>query len=1039
MLEIEKLKFKNPKSEYRVAPFWFWNHELKKDEIRWQIQEMNRQGVGGFIMHGRCGLMTPYMSDEWLAICETAIKEAEQLGMKVYLYDENDFISGTANSRVTENPEFRMTGLVISQERYIKGPNHIEMEIKIVDGLVGVLALPLMGRRITNFPDGVINLHASVKDNRLIWKVPMGKWLVIVFVKKVWHEGYNLYALDFMNPKAVARFIELTHEQYRKRFGRYFGKVINGIFTDEPAVTYVEPGIPWTKSLPKEFLKEHGYELTTVLPALFKETGSKSVKFRCDYWETITRLYSEKFFKQVWKFCDSCNLNSVGHVSSEDQLYLQARREGDFFRCGKWMHFGGCDYLSSRTWPGTPKGAVDFSFGGMNNLLSPKFASSTAHLYEKPRVMSEAFGHAGQWAVNFRTLKKIADWQVALGVNLLMPHTFYYTILTFRKWESPPGEFYQSPFWQYYKTFADYCGRLCSIFSGGLHMANVAVLYPIKSMWASNISLQEPPSKKADRVVLGLTKVTKALLRRHHDFDIIPEELLQEARVFDSIKICGSRGKCLHEFKVLVIPFSTTLSNKTLDKIKEFYTHGGRVILTGMLPDSTSEKGEDRYPAEIFQSIFGKRIGCKTPIFISNKNGGKAVWLPELELKSEGMIEKLLVKALEPEIEPQVRIIENGSSVGDIICLRYHKAGIDYYFLVNTSTEKRFITQTTLSSVGRLNLWDAKTGEVKEIQGYKTKSDKTVLEDMSFEPTQSYIISVSRGSKSDSKSVVRLKNPEERIILTLPDRWYFSADKPNALPLTNWSMALESGLGLPSMFGEVNPDFCDGIRRYQTEFYLETKPSKAKLLFDGLIGEHHLRPYPARFTYTVILNRHEVKDFQKGQYIDHLMMEAEIGHLLKQGSNELIVRTKQEIYDKGNLGHPPLLLGNFCLKQRDGKWRVTSPIKGSVKGSWTEFGYPFYSGIGTYTQVAELPKHGKDERFFLRFEKVGDLAEVIISGSSVGVTAWEPFEVDITNHIKQGKNRIEIKVANSLQNLLVLTPKASGILGKIEVIARKEH
>lgn len=51
------------------------------------------------------------------------------------------------------------------------------------------------------------------------------------------------------------------------------------------------------------------------------------------------------------------------------------------------------------------------------------------------------------------------------------------------------------------------------------------------------------------------------------------------------------------------------------------------------------------------------------------------------------------------------------------------------------------------------------------------------------------------------------------------------------------------------------------------------------------------------------------------------------------------------------------------------------------------------------------------------------------------VRAWEPFEVEITDFVTPGENELVIKVANSLQNLICATPKASGILGEVRVAA----
>ena len=39
--------FKNPTKEYRAAPFWSWNCELKKEVLEKQIEIMKEMGFGG--------------------------------------------------------------------------------------------------------------------------------------------------------------------------------------------------------------------------------------------------------------------------------------------------------------------------------------------------------------------------------------------------------------------------------------------------------------------------------------------------------------------------------------------------------------------------------------------------------------------------------------------------------------------------------------------------------------------------------------------------------------------------------------------------------------------------------------------------------------------------------------------------------------------------------------------------------------------------------------------------------------------------------
>jgi len=48
-----KEKFKNPDKDFRGAPFWSWNDDLKDKELVRQIREMKDKGMGGFFMRAR--------------------------------------------------------------------------------------------------------------------------------------------------------------------------------------------------------------------------------------------------------------------------------------------------------------------------------------------------------------------------------------------------------------------------------------------------------------------------------------------------------------------------------------------------------------------------------------------------------------------------------------------------------------------------------------------------------------------------------------------------------------------------------------------------------------------------------------------------------------------------------------------------------------------------------------------------------------------------------------------------------------------------
>ncbi|MDD4773126.1 MAG: glycosyl hydrolase [Eubacteriales bacterium] len=83
---IDTEKFKNPSSEYRIKPFWFWNSALEGDELLRQINDMHEKGIGGFFIHARFGLETEYMSPEWFDAVRLCADEAAKLGMEVWRY-----------------------------------------------------------------------------------------------------------------------------------------------------------------------------------------------------------------------------------------------------------------------------------------------------------------------------------------------------------------------------------------------------------------------------------------------------------------------------------------------------------------------------------------------------------------------------------------------------------------------------------------------------------------------------------------------------------------------------------------------------------------------------------------------------------------------------------------------------------------------------------------------------------------------------------------------------------------------------------------
>jgi len=95
-------------------------------------------------------------------------------------------------------------------------------------------------------------------------------------------------------------------------------------------------------------------------------------------------------------------------------------------------------------------------------------------------------------------------------------------------------------------------------------------------------------------------------------------------------------------------------------------------------------------------------------------------------------------------------------------------------------------------------------------------------------------------------------------------------------------------------------------------------------------------------------------------------------------------------------------------------------------------GIKYFSGTGIYSKTISIsPEWLKQEnQIYLDLGSVKNLAEVIVNGKSLGILWKAPFRINITNDVKQGDNRLEIKVTNLWVNRLIgdLQP---GVIKKI--------
>jgi len=96
-----------------------------------------------------------------------------------------------------------------------------------------------------------------------------------------------------------------------------------------------------------------------------------------------------------------------------------------------------------------------------------------------------------------------------------------------------------------------------------------------------------------------------------------------------------------------------------------------------------------------------------------------------------------------------------------------------------------------------------------------------------------------------------------------------------------------------------------------------------------------------------------------------------------------------------------------------------------------------YSGTGSYRITFDVSSEMLRDDLLVELDlgKVYEVAEVWLNGKRVGVSWYPPYRLDITGHLKQGKNKLRVDVVNILKNYLTKQEYShpSGLLGPVKI------
>ena len=960
--------FSNPGKEFQTAPLWVWNTKVTTGIIDSMLTEFKANAFGGVFVHPRPGLITEYLGNEWLSLYKHTVQKAAELDMNVWIYDENSYPTGFAGGLVPDQmPESYNQGQMLQLFRSDTIPQ---------DRASYFICLKKDGDQFNDVTSRAATLTSKKGDYYLFRKLSYSNQAGMV--------GPPNYPLvDLLVKGVTEKFIDVTFSGYKKTFGDAFGKTVPGTFSDEPSIpTHGGQTTRWTPDLFRVFREKWGYDLVPQLPSLFGETGNWQ-QLRHNYQETLLQLFIDRWSKPMQAFTQKNHLKWTGH----------------YWEHG-WPDPGdGPDNMAMYAWHDQP--GIDMLFNQFNenspnaqfgNIRSVKELSSVANQLGKERTLCETYGGAG-WDLTFEDMKRLGDWQAALGVNFMNQHLSWMSMAGVRKYDYPTTFSYQNSWWPYYKPLNEYFARLSYALSRGVQKNSVLILEPTSTAWMyhSRVKSNERFFETGTQFQSFITRLEKA----QAEYDLGSENIIK-----DHGSVYKNQFRVGHAaYTTVVIPPGMENVNKqTYLLLKQFVANGGKLVLFHPL---TRLDGAAMKPGQQFSDNH-KSVITYTELAPS---------VMEQVFRSAGF-----------NIHLTTPIREGGS-------LLHHRRMIadgQLLFLSNANLTQPATGYVTIKGNKHILVMDLHTGAILKYPG--TRQQDTTRFSFDIPPAGSILLFIADREQKTSGTYHPLDKADEipggAITVQRPAENTLMIDFCDLQIRGNEKKDIHVKDATQLVFTEngFSRDPWDHQMQFKTDFVQRDTFSRGS----GFTVSYHFsidKNVDTKNFRAVVEQGHLWNDIRiNGQkiipgaawWLDRSFTALQVGQYLKPGANTLSLSI-DPMRIHAEVG-PLFLLGNYNLESDIKGWKIVAP-RPLTTGSWRNQGLPMYGHTIVYEKDYMLDAPGK--RYFVQLDSLkGSMAAVMVNGQDAGIVYAAPHQLEVSKLLKKGANKIEIKVVGSLRNLM---------------------
>lgn len=788
----------------------------------------------------------------------------------------------------------------------------------------------------------------------------------------------NPFYVDTLNKKVIDEFIKQTHCVYKEKLGEEFADMA-GFFTDEPQIS--RNGYAWSFILEDEYQKAYGESLTEKLTDLFFDTKT-STQTKYNYFKLITELFSENFMNNIYKWCCKNGSALTGHLVLEEGLWDHVLASGACMPHYEYMTIPGMDNL----------GRV------LNRIECEMQLSSVANQMGQKQILSETFACCG-WNVSFEELRWIYEHQMAHGINYLCQHLEGYTLRGIRKRDYPATLFKQQPWWGDYKIFNDMMSRIGMLIAEGEINHEILVLHSADSAWANfDINSRDYALKLTGEMLHTMNQLERAQLQYHLGDSTI---MKRHGKVENGKLVIGTQ-----KYSVVVVPPCDCLAGNTFKFLKEFKAVGGLVIFT------------DRVPTMI--------------------DGATTNEIAEFAKECVNVTCEKLADAIPDSVRKIKLCYDCADNSKPIIAAvrRFEAQKMTMYYLVNPENQTRNFKATVNGKSACI--FNAVSGE-EEAVAFENIGDDLVIENIIFANGSMVLFVYDECVKTSATKQDVTLSP-----LNFKNEWQFTADD-NAITLDYCDVYFDGELAHKNLpVNDVQEKALAFERKVNTKVVFKFNVKDLSFNKCELVVET-----PEIFNITV--NDNLIEKTIKGHYCDTSFKVIDVYKYIKEGENQIALECEfsqsEQVYEnakkslvfeseKNKLSYDMeieaiYLKGDFAVKtdcqfdslergavRAEGQFYLTKQPKTITSGDIVKQGFPFFAGSITYKQTVNLTADECKNRS-IKFDKLGStVIAVKINGKAAPKIMWQPYEVDLSELLREGENDIEIVITGSLRNLL---------------------